>query len=49
MIIQLPKLGNVRFDDNLTPEEFRAQLNQLSKSYDFELDKSRIAMGEEVI
>jgi hypothetical protein len=40
MILNLPKLGNVRFDDNLSPEEFKAQLTQLSKAYDFELDKS---------
>ena len=40
MILNLPKLGNVNFDDNLTPEEFQSQLVQLSKAYDFELPKS---------
>ena len=40
MIITLPKLGNVRFDDDLTPEQFQAQLTQLSKQYGFELPKS---------
>jgi hypothetical protein len=40
MILNLPKLGNVRFDDDLTPDEFRSQLVQLSKAYDFELPKS---------
>ena len=40
MILNLPKLGNVRFDDDLTPEQFKQQLNQLSKEYGFELPKS---------
>jgi hypothetical protein len=40
MILNLPKLGNVRFDDDLTPEQFKEQLTQLSKAYNFELDKS---------
>jgi hypothetical protein len=40
MILNLPKLGNVNFDDDLTPEQFKEQLTQLSKAYNFELDKS---------
>jgi hypothetical protein len=40
MIINLPKLGPVKFADDITHEEFNSQLTQLSKTYDFELPKS---------
>jgi len=36
-IINLPKLGPVRFADNQSPEEFKAQLQSLSTKYGFEL------------
>jgi hypothetical protein len=39
MIINLPKLGPVRFSDKLSQEEFQAELNRLSTKYDFELPK----------
>jgi len=37
MIINLPKLGPVKFDDDLTRDEFESQLKQLSNKFDFEL------------
>jgi hypothetical protein len=36
MIITLPKIGSVRFRDDLTDEQFKSQLEALSKKYDFE-------------
>lgn len=39
-IINLPKLGPVRFADNQSPEEFKAQLQQLSTKYGFELPET---------
>ena len=36
MIINLPKLGNVKFRDDLSDEEFRSQVSALAKKYDFE-------------
>jgi len=47
MIIDLPKLGPVNFDDKLTPEEFNTQLEKLSKKYDFEIPKSELTYGEQ--
>jgi len=47
MIIDLPKLGPVNFDDKLTPEEFNTQLERLSKKYDFEIPKSELTYGEQ--
>ena len=47
MIIDLPKLGPVNFDDNLSPEEYQSQLEQLSKKYDFEIPKSELTYGEQ--
>lgn len=37
MIINLPKLGPVKFDDDLTRDEFESQLKKLSTKYDFDL------------
>ena len=37
MIINLPKLGPVKFDDDLTRDEFESQLKKLATKYDFEL------------
>jgi hypothetical protein len=37
MIINLPKLGAVKFDDDLTRDEFESQLKKLSTKFDFEL------------
>jgi len=39
-IINLPKLGPVRFPDNLSNEEFQGQLQKLSSKYGFELPKT---------
>lgn len=46
MILDLPKLGAVRFDDNLTPEQLNAQLDALAKKYDFELPQAEMGFGE---
>lgn len=37
MIINLPKIGPVQFRDNLSDEEFQAQLGQLSQKFGFQL------------
>ena len=47
MIIDLPKLGPVNFDDKLTPDQFNAELERLSKKYDFEIPKSELTYGEQ--
>ena len=47
MIIDLPKLGPVNFDDKLTPDQFSAELERLSKKYDFEIPKSELTYGEQ--
>jgi hypothetical protein len=46
MILDLPKLGAVRFDDNLTPEQLNAQLDALAKKYEFELPQAEMGFGE---
>jgi hypothetical protein len=46
MILDLPKIGPVRFDDNLTPEQLNAQLDTLAKKYEFELPKAEMGFGE---
>ncbi len=46
MIINLPKLGPVRFDDNLSQDQFNAQLNALAKKYDFQIPKPEFGLGE---
>ena len=46
MIINLPKLGPVRFDDNLSQDQFNAQLNALAKKYSFEIPKPEFGLGE---
>jgi hypothetical protein len=47
MIIDLPKIGPVNFDDKLSPEEFNTQLEHLSKKYGFEIPKSELTYGEQ--
>jgi hypothetical protein len=37
MIVNLPKLGPVKFRDDLTQEQFLAQVQQLSEKHDFKL------------
>jgi hypothetical protein len=46
MILDLPKLGAVRFDDNLTPEQLNAELDRLAKKYEFELPQAEMGFGE---
>ena len=45
MIINLPKIGPVRFDDNLSSEELQRQVNNLAKQYDFKLPKRDVGIG----
>ena len=45
MIINLPKIGPVQFRDDLTPEQFQAQLEQLQTKYDFKLPKPEVGIG----
>jgi hypothetical protein len=47
MIIDLPKLGPVNFDDKLTPDQFNAELERLSKKYEFEIPKAELTYGEQ--
>jgi len=46
MILDLPKIGQVRFDDNLTQDQLSDQLDALSKKYNFELPKGEFTTGE---
>jgi hypothetical protein len=46
MILDLPKIGLTRFDDNLTEEQFNAELERLSKKYEFEIPRSQLTTGE---
>jgi len=45
MILNLPKLGPVNFRDDLTPEQFQAQLAALQQKYDFKLPKPEVGIG----
>jgi hypothetical protein len=45
MIINLPKLGPVNFRDDLTQEQFQAQLAALQQKYDFKLPKPDVGIG----
>ena len=46
MIIDLPKLGPVKFRDDLTPEQLDAQVQQLSEKFDFKIPRPDIGLGE---
>jgi len=46
MIIDLPKLGPVRFKDDLTPEQLNAEVQRLSAKYDFKMPRPDIGLGE---
>jgi len=46
MIIELPKLGPVRFRDDLTPEQLDAEVQRLSAKYDFKIPRPDIGLGE---
>ena len=39
MILNLPKVGMVKFKDDLTPDELHTQIKTLSEKYGFELPK----------
>ena len=45
MIINLPKLGPVNFRDDLTAEQFQAELSRLQEKYDFKLPKPDVGIG----
>ena len=45
-IINLPKLGAVNFRDDLTQEQFKAELERLSKKYEFDIPRAEFGLGE---
>lgn len=46
MIVTLPKVGNVEFPDNLSPEQFDNLVGRLAEKYDFSLPKPDVGLGE---
>lgn len=46
MILDLPNIGPVQFRDDLTEEQFSAQLNQLAGALGFEIPKGELTTGE---
>jgi hypothetical protein len=46
MILNLPKLGPVNFDDELSAEEIQQQVGNLAQKYNFEVPKSELTYGE---
>ena len=45
MIVNLPKVGEVEFPDNLSPEQFDGLLNKLATKYDFSIPKPDVGLG----
>lgn len=45
MIINLPKLGPVKFRDDLTPQEVEAQAARLGEKYGFKLPKPQVGLS----
>jgi hypothetical protein len=45
MIITLPKIGPVRFDDNISTEELNKQVGLLAQKYDFKIPKRDVGIG----
>ena len=45
MIITLPKIGPVRFDDNLSSEELNKQVGLLAQKYDFKIPKRDVGIS----
>jgi hypothetical protein len=45
MIINLPKLGDVEFPDNVTPEQLNGLLGKLADKYEFTLPKPQASLG----
>ena len=46
MIINLPKLGPVRFSDDMTEAQVNARIEELAKKYDFKLTGPSFGIGE---
>ena len=46
MIINLPKLGPVKFADNMSQEQVNARIQELSKKYEFEIPGPEFGIGE---
>lgn len=46
MILNLPKIGLVRFRDDMSEEELDGQLKRLSEKYDFEIPRGQLTTGE---
>ena len=45
MIVTLPKVGDVEFPDNLSPEQFDNLVGRLAEKYDFSLPKPDVGLG----
>jgi len=45
MILTLPKVGLVRFDDNISTEELNRQVGLLAQKYDFKIPKRDVGIG----
>ena len=45
MIITLPKIGPIRFDDNISTEELNKQVGLLAQKYDFKIPKRDVGIG----
>lgn len=46
MIVTLPKVGNVEFPDNLSPEQFDNLVGRLATKYDFTMPKPDVGLME---
>jgi len=45
MILTLPKIGSVRFADNISAEELNKQVGLLAQKYDFKIPKRDVGIG----
>lgn len=45
MIINLPKIGDVEFPDNLTPQQYDALVQRLGDKYGFRPPKPEVGLG----
>jgi hypothetical protein len=45
MILTLPKIGSVRFADNISTEELNKQVGLLAQKYDFKIPKRDVGIG----
>lgn len=45
MIVNLPKVGDVEFPDNLTSEQFDNLVGRLAEKYDFRVPKPDVGLG----